>query len=327
MSDLQFTVNAVAPIIGMVLVGYFLKKMGLVNKELAKNLNKLVFKFFLPVMLFLNVYKIKSISDISIGYILYVIAAVLVLFGLVILLVGFITKDEKQKGVIAQAAFRSNYALIGIPLAESIFGPEGGMIAGLLSAVTIPLFNVLAVICLSIYSEEKRRISVKQIILDIIKNPLIEAIAIGCCALVIRMIFERVGVSFRLSGIDWLYSGILTKLSAVATPLALIALGAEFEFAAVGEMKKQIFCSTLLKCVVAPMIGVGGALLIGGFGGAHYAVFISTFGTSIAVSTVPMAQQMGGDHRLAGQLVVWTTVTSALTLFAFIYLLRSIGIF
>lgn len=327
MSDLLFTVNAMAPIVTMVLIGYILKKIGLIDASLAKSLNKIVFKFFLPMMLFLNVYKIKSIGDIDPGYIIFVIIAVLILFALALAVIPFITKDPRRKGVIAQAAFRSNYALIGIPLAKSIYGSDGVMIASLLSAITIPLFNILAVVCLSIYSDEKKKTNVKKILLDIIKNPLVDAIAIGCLFLVIRAIFEEVGISFRLSDVDWLYSGVFEDISAVATPLALVALGAEFEFSAVKEMKKEIICGTIFKCIIAPVLALAAALSIGKFSGAHYAVFVSTFGTSIAISTVPMAQQMGSDHRLAGQLVVWTTITSAFTLFAFIFILRKMGMF
>ena len=138
MDSLIFALNAVLPIILMVTVGYLLKKRGLMNESFSKAANKLVFHLFLPTMLFLNVYKIQTLSGMGFGYVLYVLAALLVIFLCSIPAVLCIAKKRERRGALLQAAFRSNYALIGIPLAESLFGQEGAMIATLLSAVVIP---------------------------------------------------------------------------------------------------------------------------------------------------------------------------------------------
>lgn len=330
LNDLLFTVNAVMPIVAMVTVGYVLKKLNIVTRSAAKEMNKLVFKLFLPVLLFLNVYNIESVSGINFWYVGYVFLIVVLIFFLALLCVGFITEDPKKKGAWVQATFRSNYALIGIPLATSIFGASGSALATILSAFTIPLFNILAVIALGIYSgKEGKKTNVKTIILDIVKNPLIDAIALGGVALLIRALFVELGIDFRISAAEplkWLYSAA-TQVSRVATPLALIVLGANFEFSAIPNMKKEIISGTLVRCVITPIIGLSVAMLIGGFSGAEFAAFVSVFGTSVAVSTVPMAQEMDSDAELAGQLVVWTTVISAITLFVFIYILRAVGIF
>lgn len=330
LNDLLFTINAVMPIVAMVAVGYFLKKLNIITQSGAKEMNKLVFKLFLPVLLFLNVYNIESFSGIDFWYIGFVCIVVVLVFFLALLLVGFITKDPKKKGAWVQATFRSNYALIGIPLATSIFGASGSALATLLSAFTIPLFNILAVIALGMYSDgEEKKADVKTIVLDIVKNPLIDAIALGGVALLIRALFTNLGIDFRIStaeSLKWLYSAA-SQISKVATPLALIVLGANFEFSAIPSMKKEIISGVVARCVITPIIGLSLAFLIGGFSGAEFAAFVSVFGTSVAVSTVPMAQEMDSDAELAGQLVVWTTVISAITLFVFIYALRIIGIF
>ena len=330
LDDLLFTINAVMPIVAMVAVGYFLKKLNIITKSGAKEMNKLVFKLFLPVLLFLNIYNIQSASGIGFGYILFVGAVVIGIFFAALLTVGIVTDDPGKKGAWVQATFRSNYALIGIPLATSIFGAEGSALATILSAFTIPLFNVLAVIALGMYSKkEGKKVSVKEIVFDIVKNPLIDAIALGGVALLIRALFVKAGIDFRISGeesLKWLYSAV-TQISKVATPLALIVLGANFEFSAIPALKKEIISGVAVRCVISPIIGLSLALLIGGFSGAEFAAFVSVFGTSVAVSTVPMAQEMDSDAELAGQLVVWTTVISAITLFIFIYILRVAGIF
>ncbi len=327
MSDLLFTLNAVLPIILLVALGYGLKKIKLVTPAGAREMNKLVFRVFLPAMLFLNVYGIESLSSVNLGYVLYVCLVVIFVFFAALFVFRFVTKDKKRRGALMQSAFRSNYALVGIPLAISIFGNEGGVYATLLSAFSIPLFNILAVIALGINAGDNTdKVSVKKIILGIVKNPLIVSIAAGAAVLGIRAIFVGCGVDFRLTDITPVYK-VLTQLSAVATPVALIVLGANFEFSSVPGMKKELISGVLARCVITPVIGVGLALILDIFENAQFAAFVAVFGTPMAVSSVPMAQEMDSDFELTGQIVVWSTAISAFTLFIFIYFLRVIGIF
>ncbi len=317
MDSLIFALNAVAPIVIMVAIGYILKKTGFMSADFSKQANKLCFRVFLPVMLFMNVCKIEDIGKIELDYIIYVIIAVIVLFLLSFPLVYIATRRRECRGVLAQAAFRSNYALIGIPLAESLFGEEGVAVATLLSAVVIPLFNVLAVISLSLYREGKP--SIKKIILDILKNPLIQSIVLG---LLIRF------ADFGSSDITPVYK-VLTYLSNLATPLALLVLGAQFEFSTVKTLRREIIWGSLIRCVMVPVLGLGAAFLFfgGRFTGAHFAAFVAVFTTPLAVSSVAMAQEMDSDVKLAGQLVIWTTLLSAFSTFIASFLLKAAGVF
>lgn len=328
MDSLIFALNAVAPIIIMVAIGYFLKKIGLMNSEFSKMANRLVFRVFLPTMLFYNVYKIEDVGNLDLGYIVYALAALLVIFAISIPAVLIFTDKKSCRGVLIQGAFRSNYALIGIPLSGALFGTEGEKVASLLSAVAIPAFNVLAVISLSVFKDSKTKTSIKKVVLEIIKNPLIQGVAAGLIVLAIRALFVRFGFGFRLTNIAPVEK-ILTYLSNLATPLALLVLGAQFEFSSVSSLKKEIIFGTFMKTVLAPAIGIGIAYILfrDRFNGAHFAAFVAMFTTPIAVSSVPMAQEMDGDATLAGQLVVWTTFACALTVFFASYLLKVAGVF
>ena len=330
MESFIFSVSAVAPIVLMVLIGYFLKSLGMMKEQFAKDANKLVFRVFMPVMLFLNIYKIKDLSGFDFGFIGYVLIALLIIFVVSIPAVIAVTKDKGRRGVLVQAAFRSGYSLIGIPLAESLYGTEGAIAATLLSAGVIPLFNILAVISLSMFSDgnEKEKISVKKILIGIVKNPLIIGIAAGLAALGIRAIFESCGIEFRLGNITPVMT-VIQYVSNLAIPMALLVLGAQFEFAAVASMKNEIIFGTVIRTVVVPAIFVSIAYFFfrGTFTAAHYACFVSVFATPVAVTTVPMAQEMDGDVTLAGQLVVWSTLVSALTVFLVTFLLKIGGAF
>lgn len=325
MESLVFATNATFPIIIMVAIGYLCRRVGLIDKDLTKKLNKICFRLFLPIMMFINVYSIDSSMDIGIGYIIFGCIATLVVFAIALVVVPLISKKGDVKAVLTQATFRSNFALIGIPLSESLFGAEGAAIASLLSAFSIPLFNVLAILCFSFFCGSEKP-SLKKIILDIIKNPIIVSVAVGGVFLGLKVVFVNNGIQFAIENIPPVYKA-LTSMATVATPLALVALGSQFEFYGTREFYREIIYAVTVRNLLVPAAVIGVAYFIGAFSGAHFAAFVAMFATPIAVSSVPMAQELGGESRLAGQLVVWTTLISALTIFLFSFILKYIGIF
>ena len=328
MDSFIFALNSVAPIIIMVAIGYVLKKTGILPVNIAGAANKLVFRVFLPCMLFLNVYNIESFDGVHLGYVIYALIALVGIFLVSIPLVMIVTKNYRLRRSLLQSTFRSNNALIGIPLAESLFGELGVIAASLLSAAIIPMFNILAVISLSLFRQGSEKPSVKKIFVGIVKNPLVDAIFLGIFMLVIRSFFVKMNISFRLSDISVLFS-VMKTLSGAATPLALVALGAQFEFSAVSSLKKEIIFGTAMRIMIAPVCVIGIAYIFfrDSFDGAHFATLVAAFATPVAVSSVPMAQEMDSDVTLAGQLVVWTTLLSSVTIFMFAFALKALGIF
>lgn len=170
--------NAVTPVILLILLGYFLMQKQFLNKEFVKIGNKLVFKVCLPVMLFVNVYNIESFASIQWDIVIYCVAALLVIFGVGLVLAPMASNVPERKGVILQCVFRSNFALIGLSLVSTMAGDSAVAVAAIISSFTIPVFNILAVIALSMYLDNGTdwRQSIKNVILNIFKNPLISAL-------------------------------------------------------------------------------------------------------------------------------------------------------
>ena len=325
MESLKFALNATLPIVLVVAIGYFVKKVGIMNGGIAKAVNEIVFKVLLPAMLFLNIYEIEDLGEISLNYVWYVVGITIALFLVFLPIVGKLFPVRNQRGVILQSIFRSNYALIGIPLATALYGDEGAAIASLLAAFIVPIFNILGVICLCIYSDDNKP-DIKKILLNIVKNPLILGVSAGLVALAVRALFVKVDVDFRLSDITPIIK-VLKYLSNAATPMALLALGAQFEFSAIPALKKQIAVGIALRSVLIPSLALTVAYFMDIFNGANFAAFVAMFATPVAVSTVPMAQSMGADHELAGQLVVWTTLISSVVIFLASFILKGVGAF
>ena len=124
MLDVLFTsVNAVVPIILLILLGYLLKRFKFLNDNFIKTGNKFVFKVCLPCMLFINIYdKMNSFADIRWDVVIYSTIVILVIFGLGLLTAILMTKKQNRRGVILQCSFRSNFAIIGLTLVGTLTG-------------------------------------------------------------------------------------------------------------------------------------------------------------------------------------------------------------
>jgi len=328
MESMLFALNAVLPIVVTVAVGYLLKRLGWVNESLSKALNKLVFRVFLPLMLFLNVYRIESFSLSYVGYLGYMIGIFVVAFFLALPLIRWVTPDGRRRGVLLQASFRSNFALIGIPLAEAMAGSAGTLTATRAAAFVVPVFNVLSVISLSIFGNGEKKPSAKKILIDIATNPLIDSIAIGFVFLGLRAGLARFGIAFRPENLTVVWS-VVEDLAGLATPLALISLGTQFEFSAIRSQRKELAFALVMRHLILPLLGIGTAYLLfaNTFDAGQFAVLVAVFATPVAVSSVPMAQEMGSDSILAGQIVVFTTLLSAFSVFICCFLLKLAGVF
>ncbi len=330
---LYTAVDAVLPMILLILLGVFLRRRKLLSDGFLETGNKLVFRLGLPAMLFLNVYSIESFRDVPWSLILYAVAAILVIFLLGLLTAVLTTPMPERRGVILQCVFRSNSAIIGLTLAAALGGPSAETVAACVTAVTIPLFNVLAVIALSMFGKGSHKPTVGQIVLDILKNPLIHGVFAGILCLVLRMaqtaLWNAPIFTIRQQ-LHPIYTA-LTWIKNLTTPLSLIVLGGQFVFAAVKELKKEIIVSTLWRIVFAPLIGIGGAVVLAKVGilqcGVNeFPALVGLFGSPVAVSSAIMASQMENDEQLATQLVVWTTIFSAFTVFLIVCTLMAMGL-
>lgn len=326
----MYAINAVLPIIILIVLGYLLKRSGFIDDNFVKRGNKLVFRVGLPALLFYNVYNVSDLGSINWHTVWFSMGAVLLIFFIGLAIAALFIEDKKRKGVVLQCVFRSNYAIIGLPLAEALGGSEGVALVAVLSAFVVPIFNILAVVSLSIFTGEGGSINIKSILKKIVTNPLIISVVAGLAALFIRSLLP-VGADgqpvFLISrDLKFVYKAI-ENVSKLATPLALIVLGGQFVFSAAGKMLKEIIIGTAWRTVLSPAVGIGLAILLTklgvmNFGPAEFTVFVALFGTPVAVSSAVMAGEMGCDEQLAGQFVVWTCICSVFTIFAIVFVLR-----
>ena len=331
----QTAINAILPIILLILVGYWLRSAGMLTDAFVKAGNKLVFRVGLCCSLFVNVYNISDLSSISWSFIAYVILITVVLFGIGYLSAVATTNVMERRGVILQGVFRSNFAIIGLSLATALGGDEAASVASLVSAFILPIFNIMGVIALSLFVKQdtSSKNSLKPVLISIAKNPMVLGALAGLLCILLRegqnKLFGETVFSIKRD-LPFLFSAI-NNLKVMTTPLALIVLGAQFRFSAVKGMFKEIAVGTLWRIVIAPLVGVSCALLVSRMGMfscgvGELSTLIALFGAPAAVSTAVMAGEMGSDEQLATQMVVWTTIGSALTIFLQVCILMAAGI-
>ena len=305
-----YAANGILPLILLIGLGYMLRQTGMFDDGFFKKANKLVFRVCLPTLLFYNIYNIEDLGSLRMDVVGYALALILLFFVLGLVTVRYFIPDPRQKGVILQCVFRSNYAIIGIPLAEALGGTEAVATASLLSAFSIPLYNVLAVISLSIYMHGNEKTDWKDVGRKIVRNPLIIGVLCGVAALAVRSFIpvkeDGTPLFTMKNQLPFVYSAI-QSLSRIASPLALLVLGGQFRFQAVRGMKKQIIIGTGWRLVLAPFLGLAPALFLSkcttllSFGVMEFPALIALFATPVAVSSAIMAGEMDNDEVQIGR--------------------------
>ncbi len=311
MESLTLSFEAVAPIFLLMLLGYLLNKTKIVGKSVFDGINKLIFNVFLPVLLFNNIYSTKLDEIFEPRLMLFSVLGVLLIFTIGYFLVFILTDRDDKRGVMLQGFFRSNVAFLGIPLMGYICkGNETGLFS-LLIAIIVPLFNILAVVCLERFRNGK--LNFIKLLKGVVTNPLI----IGC----------TVGVLFLLMGIKLpgVIETAVNDISSIASPLAMVVLGAGFTFRRIKGCIKEILITVCAKLIIVPLLIIVIAYF-SGFRGEALASILVIFATPIAVSSYPMAKQMGGNEELSAQVVVISSAFCTLTLFIFIFALSSLGL-
>ncbi len=314
MDSLIFSLNAVLPLFLLVLLGYGLKRMGMFSDEWLTIANNFSFKVTLSVLLFYDTFTADTSVSISPQVVAFAVLGVIGVTLLSYMTVPFIVKDRFRTGVVIQGIFRSNFLLFGMPLAINMFGNVGRPIAATLVAIVIPLFNLLAVITLTVFNKNSGgRIDVLKLLKGVVTNPLIIGCALGYLLRAIHFSLPQVALS------------TLSQVAGVAVPLALIILGGQFKFNGFLKNIKTVSTVVLVKLIIVPIIMVFIAVSMG-FRGVELGVLMTIFGAPGAVSSSIMAYGMDCDGDLAGQIVVLGTLVSVFSMFAFIFILKTLAL-
>jgi len=310
---LIFSLNVTIPIFLVMAVGYGLKQIGMLNDNFVTVANKFNFTVTLPVMLFRDISSVPIREVFDGEYVLYCALVSSVCFWVIWGGTKLFLKERSMRGAFVQASFRSSAAVMGLAFIENIYGQSA--MGPLMIVGAVPLYNIFSVIVLTFEAGDDARDAgkIKQAFLNILKNPIIIAIALG-------LLSSLAGLNYPV-----IVDSTVNKVAQMATPLALIALGAGFEGKKALAKIKPTLLASFIKLVLQPLIFLPMAAALGFDGEKMIGILIM-----LAAPTTPscyiMAKNMKNDGVLTASIVVATTLLAAFTLTGWIYILKSVGL-
>lgn len=311
-----YSVNVILPVFILVVLGFVLGRTKFIGESFIEPAEKIVFKIALPVMLFLEVAGAEKLSGGDLKLIIFCVCSVTAVF-LMMTLVAIIFIRKEFRGAFIQGSSRSNFAVLGIPLAISMFGDAGGVAIALVMPFVIIMFNAYSVIVLSVFATGEGKLSfkdtLKKLFFNIVTNPLIIAVVLAVPVLY-----------FQIS-LPTFADRSLEYISAMTTPLSLICLGANFKISSIKGRAVTAVWATAFKLVVIPAVTVTVAALLGFRNEALGTIFI-LFGAPSAVSSYIMARNMKNDSDLAAQILLFTTIMCLFTVFGGVFVLKNLSL-
>lgn len=311
MEQLLFSLNATIPIFLVMVIGYILKTLHILDDHFVKTLNSFNFKVSLPLLLFKDISESDFFSVWDTKYVLYCFLVTLLCIAVIWILAGLLYPNKAQLGEFVQASFRSSAAVLGIAFIQNIYGTSG--MAPLMIIGTVPLYNVASVLILSFTGPNTHgldKTSLKSAIKGILTNPIIIGILLGMLASVCKFSFP------------FIVTKTISNISVVATPLALLGLGAGFEGRKALKQIAPTSIVTFIKLVLLPLLFLPVAVAMG-FTGEKLVAILVMLGSPTTVSSYIMAKNMKHEGVLTSSVVVTTTFLSSITLTVCLFILKS----
>lgn len=320
MDSFIYSINSTVPIFLVMIVGWAIKQLGVIDDHFANVANKYVFKVALPVLLFRDLSKADFYSQFDIRFVGYCAIVTIAMFGGVWIFTDLLMKDKTMRGSFIQCSCRSSAAILGMAFIQNMYSETG--MAPLMIVAAVPLFNVISVVALTFKANPVDGVSIedmpkkegiKKAFFNILTNPIIIGIVIGLLASLVRLQLPAI------------LDKTVNSIAQTATPIALICIGAGFEGRKAVKKIKPTLAGTFIKLIGLAAIFIPIAVYMG-FRNQELMAILIMLASPTTVTSYIMAKNMNNDEVLASSIIVLTTVLSSITLTGWIFILRSFGL-
>lgn len=314
MENFIYSINVTMPIFLVMVIGYILKQIGMLNDNFVTVANKFNFKVTLPFMLFKDIagVDIKAVFDIK--YVLFCAIVSTICFWVVWGTAKLLVRDKTLRGAFVQSSFRGSAAVMGLAFIQNIYGSSA--MGPLMIVSAVPLYNIFSVIVLTFEANDStgidKKAKIRQAGINICKNPIILSILAG-------LIVGLLGIQFPT-----LVNKTVSSVAQMATPLALITIGAGFEGRKALAKIAPTMASSMIKLVLQPLVFLPVAAWMG-FSGEKMIAILIMLASPTTPSCYIMAKSMNNDEVLTASVIVTTTLMAAFTLTGWIFLLKTLG--
>lgn len=293
----------------MVLIGMALKRLRMITDEFIDTASKLVFNLGLPTLLFTS----SATTDFSrladANLLLAMGLMTLIVFVVAQLTARWHVQQTRDEGVFVQGAFRGNLVITGLAFCANAYGEHGLAIAALPVAMTVVLYNLLSVYTLNRSLNPQSGKTLQKTLRGIARNPLIIAITCG-------FIVNGSGIHLHEVVLD-----SANYLGQMVLPLALICIGGALDLRQLRRIDQAALVASVWKLILSPIAAIVIAMSLGVRGEPLAIIFLLAASPSATVSFV-MVQAMGGNAKLAANIVVQTTLASMFTVTCGLWLLQ-----
>ena len=315
MENFIYSVDATFPIFLVMVIGYILKQIGMLNDNFVTVANRFNFKVTLPFMLFRDISGVDIRAVFDIRYVLFCALVSTACFWIIWGGVKLFLKDQSMRGAFVQASFRSSAAVMGLAFIQNMYGSSA--MGPLMIVSAVPLYNIFSVIVLTFEGAHSGDVDPKQKIKDacinIAKNPIILGILAG-------LIVGLLGIDFPV-----IVNKTVNSVAQMATPLALITIGAGFEGRKALAKIRPTIAASMIKLVIQPLIFLPVAAWMG-FRGEQMIAILIMLASPTTPSCYIMAKNMDNDGVHTASVIVMTTLLAAFTLTGWIFILKTVGL-
>ena len=314
MENFIYSINVTMPIFLVMVIGYILKQIGMLNDNFVTVANKFNFKVTLPFMLFKDIagVDIKAVFDIK--YVLFCAIVSTICFWVVWGTAKLLVRDKTIRGAFVQSSFRGSAAVMGLAFIQNIYGSSA--MGPLMIVSAVPLYNIFSVIVLTFEANDStgidKKAKIRQAGINICKNPIILSILAGLIVGLLEIQFPT------------LVNKTVSNVAQMATPLALITIGAGFEGRKALAKIAPTMAASMIKLVLQPLVFLPVAAWMG-FSGEKMIAILIMLASPTTQSCYIMAKSMNNDEVLTASVIVTTTLMAAFTLTGWIFLLKTLG--
>ncbi|MCH5251612.1 MAG: AEC family transporter [Lachnospiraceae bacterium] len=312
MDNFIYSINATLPIFLMMILGKFLYRIHLIDEHFTKIADKYVFMIALPALVFQDLTENDIRAGFDGGYVLFcffvTLAIILVIWGLT----EIFMKEDSEKGAFIQASYRSSAAILGLAFIDNMYNGAG--MAPLMIIGAVPLFNIFAVIILTLKGDNGgQKPDLKSTFVSVIKNPILLSILISLPFAFFNLHFPA------------FLNKAISSVGNTATPLALISIGASFEGRKAIKKIKPTLAASFIKLILLSALFLPLAIYFG-YRNQELMAILIMLGSPATVSCYIMAKNTGNDSTLTSSIIVLTTLLSSVTLTVWIFILRTAGV-
>ena len=284
------------PLFALIAMGFALRRTALFSVDFWPSAEKLNYFILFPALL-MNSLATAPLDNPKLPFLASAIFFILAVSSLLVLVNKYLFKTTIGRfGAYIQGVTRFN-TYLGLAIIADLFGTEGIAIAAVIMAILVPSTNIIAVLSLS----AGKKVSIQQLFLPIIKNPLIIS-----CFLGILLNLSPIGLPF---GSDQL----LKLLAAASLPLGLICIGGALQTATLKNEFKPIIVTTLIRLLAMPSLAIFTAYLFS-LPELETVLLAIFFSIPTAPTAYILTRQLKGDSQLMAGIITLQTIIAILTL-------------